>query len=86
MWVLSFHFYLLITKLIMVYSAMKPTRTTCIPDALPKKGCNLVCATGWPKSALTKNFSPIGPVVPEIWPNMWGKSQKKRERRKESSK
>ena len=39
-----------------------------------------MCATGWPKSALTKNFSPIGPVVPEIWPNMWEKSQKKREK------
>ena len=39
-----------------------------------------MCATGWPKSALTKYFSPIGPVVPEIWPNMWGKSQKKREK------
>jgi len=37
------------------------------------------------KSALTQNFSPIGPVVPEIWPNMCEKSQK-RERRKESSK
>ena len=39
-----------------------------------------MCATGWPKSALTKNFSPIGPVVSEIWPNMWEKSQKKREK------
>ena len=37
------------------------------------KGCNLVCATGWSRSALTKNFSPIGPVVPEIWSNMWEK-------------
>ena len=36
-----------------------------------------MCATGWPKSALAKKFSPIGPVVPELWPNMWGKSQKK---------
>ena len=44
------------------------------------KGCNLVCATGWPKSALSKNFSPFGPVVPEIWPNMWGKSHKKKEK------
>ena len=49
------------------------------------KGCNLVCATGWPKYALTKNFSPVGPVVPEIWPNMWEKSQKKRVGMKESS-
>ncbi len=39
-----------------------------------------MCATGWIKYALTKNFRPIGPVVPEIWPNMWGKSQKKREK------
>ena len=31
-------------------------------------------------ATLPKNFSPIGPVVPEIWPNMWGKSQKKREK------
>ena len=44
------------------------------------KAWNLVCATGWPKSALTKNFSLIGLVVPEIWPNMWGKSQEKREK------
>ena len=36
-----------------------------------------MCATGWPKSALTKTFSPVRPVVPEIWPNVWKKSQKK---------
>ena len=39
-----------------------------------------MCATGWPQSALTKNFSPVGPVVPEIWPNMWEKLQKKTEK------
>ena len=39
-----------------------------------------MCAKEWPKSALTKNFSPVGPVVPEIWPNVWKKSQKKREK------
>ena len=39
-----------------------------------------MCATGWPKAAFTKNFSPIGPVVPKIWPNMWKKSQKRREK------
>ena len=44
------------------------------------KGWNLVCATGWPKSALTQNFSPVGPVVAEIWQNMWEKSHKKREK------
>ena len=66
---------------------MKPARTTCIPTHSPitsasfdLKGCNLVCATGWPKYALTKKFTPVGPVVPEIWPNMWEKSQKKREK------
>ena len=46
------------------------------------KGCNLVCGSRWPKSTLTRNFSPIGPVVPEIWPNMWKNSQKKREKEK----
>ena len=40
----------------------------------------MVCATGWPKSALTTKFCPVGPVVLEIWLNMWGKSQKKREK------
>ena len=44
------------------------------------RGWNLVCATGWPKAAFTKNFSPIRPVAPKIWPNMWKKSQKKREK------
>ena len=39
-----------------------------------------MCATGWPKAAFTKKFSPIGPVVPKIWPNMWKKSQKRREK------
>ena len=39
-----------------------------------------MCSAPWPKSAPTRNFSPIGPVVPEIWPNMWGKSQKNRQK------
>jgi len=34
------------------------------------------------KSAFTRNFSPIGPVVPEIWPNMWGEITKKERERK----
>ena len=36
-------------------------------------------------SALTRNFSPIGPVVPEIWPNVWG-NHIRRKRKKKSSK
>ena len=46
------------------------------------KGWNLVCATVPPdgQNLLSHNFSPVGPVVPEIWPNMWEKSQKKREK------
>ena len=48
------------------------------------KGCNLVCGNGWPISALTRYFSPIGQVlVPEIWwPNMRGKNHKKWRERK----
>ena len=41
------------------------------------KGCNLVCGTLWPKSSLTRNFNPIGLVVPEIWQNMWEKNHTK---------
>ena len=38
------------------------------------KGCNLVCGNPWPNPALTKNFSPIGSVVSEIWPNLCWKT------------
>ena len=38
------------------------------------KGCNLVCGNLWPNPVLTKNFSPIGAVVPEILPDMCWKT------------
>ena len=43
------------------------------------KSCYLVCGTQWPKSATS------GPVVPEIWPNMW-ENHRQRRRKKKSSK
>ena len=40
-----------------------------------------MCSTLWPKTNLTENFSPIGAVVPEIWPAKYVlKNVKKREK------
>ena len=39
-----------------------------------------MCGTQWPKSALTRNISLIGLVDSDMWPNMWIKAQKKREK------
>ena len=58
------------------YSSKTPPDTFGILQ--PFKGYKLVCGTPGLNSALARNFSPIGPVLPEMWPNMWKKSQKKR--------